>query len=96
MSHLLEDARLLDVFPEQVELQALECARLTQVRLSHVFSRTGGTGLDDAKVPTCSCGWRGRPVEGWRDDQSLQLAAQEYQHRMDGVTPQALREGGVL
>lgn len=63
---------------------------------AHVFKRIGGTGLDDAKVPTCSCGWKGRPVEGWRDDQSLQLAAQEYQHRMDGVTPQALREGGVL
>jgi hypothetical protein len=63
---------------------------------AHSFKRIGGTGLDEAQTPTCSCGWSGRPVEGWRNSQATDLAAQEYQHRMSDLTPQQLRDGACL
>jgi hypothetical protein len=43
----------------------------------HSVKREGGCGLDDALTPVCTCGWRGAAVEGWRDDQFLQLVAQD-------------------
>lgn len=64
---------------------------------AHHFKREStGCGLEDTTTPTCSCGWKGRPVEGWRDSQSTELAAQEYQHRMEGITAQQLRDGACL
>jgi hypothetical protein len=63
----------------------------------HQMSREStGCGLDGETTAVCSCGWKGHPVSQASDFHSTELANQENQHRMSGVSVDELREAGKL
>lgn len=64
---------------------------------AHSITRdTEGVGLSAVHTPTCSCGWRGRPVPESSDFMSTELANQENQHRYSCASVEDMRKEARL
>lgn len=49
--------------------------------MDHVIVQVAvGVGNMGTLTPVCSCGWRGRGIEGYNDDQIFQVNRQEQKH----------------
>lgn len=49
--------------------------------MEHITSQIAdGVGNTGTLTPVCSCGWRGRGIEGYNDDQCFQVHRQEQRH----------------
>ena len=54
---------------------------MTEHKVTHEYRRSPGDSNLDAITPVCTCGWRGVPVEAYRDDQYWCLTDQEKTHK---------------